>query len=50
MLFIRDHFGSYTRPIKELKGFARYRLKAGESTSVNFVLSSNDLKFWTKNQ
>lgn len=44
---MRDLVGSYTRPVKELKDFARVTLGAGESTSVSFVLSSDKLRFWT---
>lgn len=47
MLFVKDHFGSYSRPLKELKGFKRISLRAGESTTAMFLLTSNDLVFWT---
>ena len=30
-LYIRDEYGSITRPVKELKGFQRVYLKAGET-------------------
>ena len=39
--------GSFTRPVKELKDFARVSLNAGQSTNVTFVLSSQKLQFWT---
>ena len=45
-LNIRDLVGSITRPLKELKGFKKIKLKAGESTTVNFTISVNDLKFY----
>jgi beta-glucosidase len=48
MLFVRDLVGSYTRPVKELKGFKRTTLKPGESVTLTFVISSDDLCFWTK--
>ena len=45
-LYIRDLVGSITRPLKELKGFKKIKLKAGESTTVSFTVSINDLKFY----
>lgn len=45
-LYIRDLVGSITRPVKELKGFKKIKLKAGESKKVNFTISVNDLKFY----
>ena len=45
-LYIRDLVGSITRPVKELKGFQKIKLKAGESKPVSFTVSVNDLKFY----
>jgi beta-glucosidase len=45
-LYIRDVVGSITRPIKELKGFKKIMLKAGESKKVTFTITPNDLKFY----
>jgi beta-glucosidase len=45
-LYIRDVVGSVTRPVKELKGFQKVFLKAGESKTVEFFISPNDLKFY----
>ncbi len=45
-LYIRDLVGSITRPVKELKGFQKISLKAGESKTVTFVITPNDLKFY----
>lgn len=45
-LYIRDVVGSITRPVKELKGFQKINLKAGESKKVSFNISVNDLKFY----
>ena len=45
-LYIRDMVGSSTRPVKELKGFQKIELKAGESKKVSFTISVNDLKFY----
>ena len=45
-LYIRDLVGSITRPVKELKGFQKIALKAGESRTVTFSITPNDLKFY----
>ena len=45
-LYIRDLVGSVTRPVKELKGFERVTLKAGESREVAFTINQNLLKFY----
>ncbi|GHT75064.1 beta-glucosidase [Bacteroidia bacterium] len=48
-LYIRDDFSSITRPIKELKDFARVTLNAGETKTVEFVITPDKLKFLDKN-
>ena len=45
-LYIRDLVGSVVRPVKELKGFKKIELKAGETKTVSFVISTDDLKFF----
>ena len=45
-LYIRDVTASITRPVKELKGFRKINLKAGESQTVEFTLTPDCLKFW----
>lgn len=45
-LYIRDVVGSVTRPVKELKGFQKVELKAGETKTVSFNITPNDLKFY----
>jgi beta-glucosidase len=45
-LYIRDVVGSVTRPVKELKGFQKIELKAGESKTVSFNITPEDLKFY----
>jgi beta-glucosidase len=45
-LYIRDLVGSVTRPVKELKGFQKIDLKAGESRQVTFTITPEDLKFY----
>lgn len=44
-LYIRDLVGSIARPVKELKGFQRVALKAGESKIIEFTLTTDDLAF-----
>ena len=45
-LYLRDLVGSVTRPIKELKGFQKITLKAGESKKVSFEITTEDLAFY----
>jgi len=45
-LYIRDLVGSVVRPVKELKGFKKVFLKAGESKEVSFTITPNDLRFY----
>lgn len=45
-LYVRDLVGSLVRPVRELKGFRKIHLKAGESKIVEFTLTSDDLAFW----
>ncbi|MDO9634262.1 MAG: beta-glucosidase BglX [Paludibacter sp.] len=43
--YVRDLVGSVTRPVKELKGFEKIALKAGESKTVNFEITPDMLAF-----
>jgi len=45
-LYIRDLFGKVVRPVKELKGFQKVFIKKGETKTVTFNLTPNDLKFY----
>lgn len=45
-LYIRDLVGSLTRPIRELKGFERVSIPAGETRIVSFTLTEKDLAYW----
>tara|TARA_B100001996_G_scaffold239089_1_gene184830 strand:- start:505 stop:2760 length:2256 start_codon:yes stop_codon:yes gene_type:complete len=49
-LYIRDLFGSLSRPLKELKGFEMIELEPGESKIVNFTIDSSLLKYYTVNK
>lgn len=46
MLFVRDLVGSISRPVKELKGFQRVTLAAGEKKSCTFQLPIQELAFY----
>jgi beta-glucosidase len=45
-MYIRDLVGNVTRPVRELKGFTRVRLKPGESRAVAFSIAPPDLAFY----
>ena len=47
-LYIRDVYSSATRPIKELKDFARVSLKPGESKTVEFIVTPDKLAYFDK--
>ncbi|AWH85158.1 beta-glucosidase BglX [Flavobacterium album] len=48
-LYIRDIAASLSRPVKELKGFELVPLKKGETKTVTFTLSDNELGFYNNN-
>ncbi|MGC8612402.1 MAG: glycoside hydrolase family 3 N-terminal domain-containing protein [Athalassotoga sp.] len=45
-LYVNDKVASITRPVKELKGFAKVHLEAGEEKSVTFELPVDLLAFY----
>lgn len=47
-LYIRDVASSVTRPVKELKGFERITLRAGEKRRVTFTLGTEQLGFYNR--
>ncbi|NTW43513.1 MAG: beta-glucosidase, partial [Anaerolineaceae bacterium] len=47
-LYIRDEYASYPRPVKELKGFIRLPLSAGETKQVIFHLPTDQLAFYDR--
>tara|TARA_R110002049_G_scaffold32570_9_gene108319 strand:- start:127 stop:2454 length:2328 start_codon:yes stop_codon:yes gene_type:complete len=49
-LYIRDLVGSLVRPIKELKGFKKVMLKAGETKGITFTINTEMLQFYTANK
>lgn len=44
-LYIKDEIGSVTRPDKELKGFRKVELLAGETKTVSFTITPKMLEF-----
>lgn len=47
--YIQDIVGSITRPVKQLKGFEKLVIKKGESKTIQFVLTEEDLSFQKAN-
>ena len=44
-LYVRDLVAETTRPVRELKGFERLSLKAGEERVVEFAIPTSDLAY-----
>jgi beta-glucosidase len=47
-MYIRDRFGSVTRPVRELKDFTRVHLEPGETKTVHFKLRASQLAFYDR--
>lgn len=47
-MYLRDKISSVTRPVKELKGFARVSLEPGESRKVSLPITQEALKFYNR--
>lgn len=45
-LYIRDIVARISRPVKELKGFSRVHIKAGETKTVEFSITPDMLKYY----
>ena len=45
--YLRDPAARRARPMKELMGFERVTLAAGESTRVSFDITEEILSYWT---
>jgi beta-glucosidase len=48
-MYIRDHYGSLARPVKELKGFELVELNAGETKEVSFEIDNSSLIYYNAN-
>lgn len=46
-LYIHQRFGAESRPVRELKGFARVTVAPHEKKSLQFVLTPEDLGYWS---
>jgi beta-glucosidase len=46
-LYVHDGHTKIDRPVRELKGFKRVELKAGETKTVGFTLDRADLSYWS---
>ena len=49
-LYVRDVSASVVRPLKELKGFRRIALDAGEETEVTFRITADMLSFYNEDE
>ncbi|UOF88708.1 glycoside hydrolase family 3 C-terminal domain-containing protein [Fodinisporobacter ferrooxydans] len=47
-LYIHDELASITRPVKQLKGFQRITLNAGETKTITFQLNVEQLGFYNE--
>lgn len=45
-LYIRDKVSSVTRPVHELKDFARVAIKKGETKTISFVITPDKLQYY----
>ncbi|MCF0244823.1 MAG: glycoside hydrolase family 3 C-terminal domain-containing protein [Bacteroidaceae bacterium] len=45
-LYIHDELSTCVRPVKEMRGFQKVQLKAGEEKTIDFTLSKNDLMYY----
>jgi len=48
-LYLNDKIASVTRPVKELKGFERITLEAGQTKTVKFKVDPSRMSFWDYN-
>nr|WP_086491004.1 glycoside hydrolase family 3 N-terminal domain-containing protein [Novosphingobium panipatense] len=46
-LYLHQRTGTSSRPVRQLKKFARVTLKPGESRRMQFTLSAEDLRYWS---
>lgn len=46
-LYVHQRYGTSTRPVRELKGFERVHVRAGESRTVTFTLGPDQLRYWS---
>jgi beta-glucosidase len=49
-LYIRDHFASSMRPVKELKGFEKVMIEAGATKTITFELDKKTFEFYAADE
>ncbi len=47
-MYLRDEYSSVTRPVKELKDFARVSIDAGQTKTVTFKITTQKLQFYNR--
>jgi len=47
-MYVRDNISSYTRPVKELKGYKRVFIKAGETKTVSLEIDVESLAMYDR--
>ena len=47
-MYIRDEVSSVTRPVKELKDFARVSIEPGATKTVTFTITPQKLQFYNR--
>ncbi|MGI8664520.1 MAG: beta-glucosidase BglX [Jatrophihabitans sp.] len=45
-LYVRQRYGTASRPVRELKGFRRVSLAAGQASTLQFTLGPAELRYW----
>lgn len=45
-LYLHQRHGTASRPVRELKGFRRVTVAAGESTTIEFVVGPDQRRYW----
>ena len=45
-LYIHDIYATSTRPVKELKGFKKVHIAAGQSAQVDFTITADELSYY----
>ena len=49
-MYIRDHYASVTRPVRELKDFELVELAPGQSKQITFEITPETLQFYSANE
>jgi len=46
-LYLHQRFGSASRPVRELKGFRRVTLQAGQKQEISFTVGRAERSYWS---